>query len=77
VGVLIGSSGQVKGQRLKEIAGEQSCESHQGAESNHGEMKAGGAERHGRNQSRAMAVPAMLEHGRDARGTKSSRATSR
>src|SRR5208282_4473456 len=31
--------------------------------------------RQSRNQSRAMAVPAMLEHGRDARGTKSSRVT--
>jgi hypothetical protein len=27
--------------------------------------------RQSRNQSRAMAVPAMLEHGRDADGTKS------
>ena len=32
-------------------------------------------ERRSRNQSRAMAVPAMPEHGRDARGTKSSRVT--
>jgi len=32
-----------------------------------------GTARRSRNQSRAMAVPAMLEHGRDARGTKSSR----
>jgi hypothetical protein len=30
------------------------------------------AARQSRNQSRAMAVPAMIEHGRDARGTKSS-----
>jgi hypothetical protein len=32
------------------------------------------AARRGRSQSRAMAVPAMLGHGRDARGTQSSRA---
>jgi len=31
--------------------------------------------RRSRNPSRAMAVPAMLEHGRDARGTESSRVT--
>jgi len=31
--------------------------------------------RRGRNPSRAMAVPAMLGHGRDARGTKSSPVT--
>ena len=31
-----------------------------------------GTVRRSRDQSRAMALPAMLEHGRDARGTKSS-----
>jgi hypothetical protein len=34
-----------------------------------------GTARRSRNESRAMAVPAMLEHGRDARGRKSSRIT--
>jgi hypothetical protein len=36
----------------------------------------GGAARPSRNQSRAMAILAMPEHGQDARGTKSSRAGS-
>ena len=49
--------------------------SHEVPRTSTAEVRATLAVRRSRNLSRAMAVPAMLEHGRDARGTKFSRLT--